>query len=505
MLLPVVGERFCEPTSPLLSALATNLLRNRMNALPSDRRHGKLVVVVVLILVVITAAVAGGTFFLWPRLESEPPQITVSPDVDVLGVAPLEIQVDDKGTGLRAVTVTLSQGGTDHSLASEQLGSPVSQKKISLVLAKVSGIKEGPAVLRVTARDASLRHFFRGNEAVLEKKFTIDITPPKLELIADDRYVNFGGVGAIVYKASADTATSGVRIGDHFFPGLPGQVKSQPDNFIALFAHPYDVPPDVRPVLVATDKAGNAREMRLAYELKNVRYKKSTLAISDSFLKNKVAPLLSDVAAREGAPKDVFVAVNRRLRKENEDSITAITKKVTPSMLWNDAFTQLSNSKVEANFADQRTYTYNGESIDTAYHLGYDLSVTKNYPVEAANSGTVAFTGDLGIYGNTVILDHGLGLFTLYSHLSSIDVKAGDSVAKRQVLGKTGETGLAAGDHLHFGVYLDGVAVLPVEWWDQKWIVDNIKPKLEGRAGQEIAAAQLPVKGTRKSGSKQRR
>jgi murein DD-endopeptidase MepM/ murein hydrolase activator NlpD len=171
-------------------------------------------------------------------------------------------------------------------------------------------------------------------------------------------------------------------------------------------------------------------------------------------------------------------------------------------MLWKDAFAQLSNSKVEANFADQRTYTYNGEVIDTAYHLGYDLSVTKNYPVEAANSGTVAFTGDLGIYGNTVILDHGLGLYTLYSHLNSIDVKVGDTVAKRQVLGRTGETGLAAGDHLHFGVYLDGVAVLPVEWWDQKWIDDNITPKLEGRSGQEIAEAQQPA---RKGAKKKRR
>jgi murein DD-endopeptidase MepM/ murein hydrolase activator NlpD len=294
-------------------------------------------------------------------------------------------------------------------------------------------------------------------------------------------------------------------MGDYFFPGFPGQVKDHPDYFLAFFAHPYNVPAEARPTLVATDKAGNTREMKLAYELKNVRYKKSTIALSDSFLQNKVAPLLADAAARQGAPKDVFVAVNKGLRKENEDRITAVTKKTTPSILWKDAFAQLSNSKVEANFADQRTYTYHGEAVDTAYHLGYDLSVTKNYPVEAANSGTVAFTGDLGIYGNTVILDHGLGLFTLYGHLSSIDVKVGDSVAKRQTLGKTGETGLAAGDHLHFGVYLDGVAVLPVEWWDQKWIDDNIKPKLEGRSGQEIAEAQQPAKGKHKGGGKRRR
>jgi murein DD-endopeptidase MepM/ murein hydrolase activator NlpD len=206
---------------------------------------------------------------------------------------------------------------------------------------------------------------------------------------------------------------------------------------------------------------------------------------------------------RQDSAKDMFLAVNRRMRKENEDRITAVTSKSTASILWKGAFTQLSNSKVEANFADERTYSYNGQPIDTAYHLGYDLSVTKRYPIEAANSGRVAFAGDLGIYGNTVILDHGLGLFTLYSHLSSIDIKDGESIQQSQILGRTGETGLAGGDHLHYAVYLHGVAVLPVEWWDAKWIGDNIQPKLEGRSGEEIAKAQAPA--SRKVTRKRRR
>jgi murein DD-endopeptidase MepM/ murein hydrolase activator NlpD len=125
--------------------------------------------------------------------------------------------------------------------------------------------------------------------------------------------------------------------------------------------------------------------------------------------------------------------------------------------------------------------------------------------VEAANSGTVVLAEDLGIYGNTVILDHGLGLFTLYSHLSAIDVKVGDRIEQKQILGRTGETGLAGGDHLHYGVYLHGVAVLPVEWWDGKWINDNIVPKLEGQSGEEIAAAQAPKKSGRGGVRKRRR
>jgi murein DD-endopeptidase MepM/ murein hydrolase activator NlpD len=465
-----------------------------MNAFDSGRPRSSFPVVVALLLIFI-GGLATAAYFLRPRFESEPPQISLTPNTDVLGLGtPLEVTVTDKGTGLKSLTATLTTGGGDVTLASEQYAQPVPEKRIPIDLAKLKGIKEGPATLRVTARDASWWHMLKGNEAAGERQFTIDITPPTIELVADDRYVNFGGVGALVYKASADTATSGVKIGDAFFPGFRDQVKGKPDHYFVLFAHPYNAEPTARPQLVATDKAGNTRQMAVAYELKNVKYKKSSIALSDSFLQNKVQPLLADAAARQGAAKDVFIAVNKKVRKENEDRITEITKKATPRMLWSGAFSQLSNSKVEANFADLRTYTYNGEPIDTAYHLGYDLSVTKHYPVEAANAGTVAFTGDLGLYGNTVILDHGLGLFTLYGHLSSIDVKAGDAVTARQPLGKTGETGFAGGDHLHYGVYLDGVPVLPVEWWDAKWIRDNIEPKLEGQSGVQIAEAQPPAK-----------
>ena len=458
----------------------------------------------IFVLVVPVAALLAGGYVLAPRFEREAPVIAVTPDSDLLGPAPIEIGVTDRGAGLKSVTATLSAGGTEHPLATDVYATPVGEKKMGVAVAKLAGIKEGPAVLRVRATDASLWKWFGGNETVLEKKVTIDLTPPAIELVAEDRYINFGGVGAIVYKSSADTQTSGVKVGKDFFPGYKGQAKGQPDHYFALFAHPYNAAAEAKALLVATDKAGNTREVPLVYELKNVKYRKSTIAISDRFIQSSVAPLLKGASTREGGAKEIFLAVNNRLRKENDDRIAAITKKSAPTMLWKGAFVQLSNSKVEANFADERTYTYNGEPIDKAYHLGYDLSVTKRYPVEAAHSGKVAFAGDLGIYGSTVMLDHGLGLFTLYSHLSSIDVKEGDAIEQRQILGRTGETGLAAGDHLHYGVYLHGVAVLPVEWWDAKWIKDNIEPKLEGLSGDAIAELQAPRKAARRPPPKRR-
>jgi murein DD-endopeptidase MepM/ murein hydrolase activator NlpD len=439
------------------------------------------------LLILLVALLGAGGYFLVPRFEWHKPQVKITPDTEAIGLAPLNIEVIEQGSGLKSFSVTLNAGGTDFSLVSEQYDQPVMQKKFPVALSgKLSGLKEGPATLRVSAKDGSLWNFFRGNEAIVQKSLTIDITPPTLELVADDRYVNFGGVGLIVYKPAADTVKSGVKIGNYFFPGYKGQIKEHPEYFLAFFAHPYNTGEAERATLVASDKAGNTREMKLAYELKNVKYKKSTIPISDEFIQNKVTPLLDDVGARQGSPKDVFVKVNKELRKENEDRIKAITEKSTDSMLWKDAFAQLSNSKVEANFADARTYVYKNETIDNAYHLGYDLSVTKHYPAEAANSGVVAFVGDLGIYGNTVIIDHGLGLFTLYSHLSFIDVKVGDQIKRQQPLGKTGETGLAAGDHLHYGVYLHGLAILPVEWWDEKWIRDNVEPKLLGKSSESV-------------------
>ena len=371
------------------------------------------------------------------------------------------------------------------------------QTKVTVLSSKLAGIKEGPAVFRVNARDRSLWGFFKGNETVIQKNVSIDITPPALELIADDPYINFGGTGVLAYKTSPDAVRSGVKIGNYFFPGYKGQTKD-PETYIVFFAHPYDVPETEKAVLVATDKAGNSREMRLAYTLKDVRYKKSTIPISDDFIQATVAPLLSDVGARQGSAKDIFVKVNHGLRKENEDKIRMVGQKTANRMLWSGPFSQLSNSKVEANFADARTYIYRNEPIDTAYHLGFDLSVTKRYPVEAANSGIVSFTGDLGIYGNTIIIDHGLGLSTLYGHLSSIDVKEGEQIKQQQIIGKTGETGLAVGDHLHFATLLQGIPVLPKEWWDAKWIRDNIQPKLDSSRETSTEEEKPVRKATRK-------
>jgi len=180
----------------------------------------------------------------------------------------------------------------------------------------------------------------------------------------------------------------------------------------------------------------------------------------------------------QGDSVRTFVEINNNLRKKNHETITRLAAQSPGQFLWKGAFLQLSNSKVESFFADRRTYVYNGKPVDQQDHVGFDLSVVHNYPIEAGNDGKVILAEYFGIYGNTVLIDHGAGLISLYGHMSEIAVKPGDMVKKKDILGKSGATGLAAGDHLHFGLFLHGVPINPTEWWDEKWIREHVLARL---------------------------
>ena len=100
-------------------------------------------------------------------------------------------------------------------------------------------------------------------------------------------------------------------------------------------------------------------------------------------------------------------------------------------------------------------------------------------PVLAANDGKVIWAEPLGIYGNCIVLDHGYGLQSIYGHLSQITVKEGAMVTRGQEMGRSGSTGLAGGDHLHFSMQVDGVQVNPIEWWDEHWITDHVRSRVK--------------------------
>ncbi len=420
------------------------------------------------------AIVTGVALVLLGQLERTPPAIHIDLPSHYVGARPFEIEVSDEGKGLRSISVSLIEAERKIFLFREELdGSP--KKAFTVNLGNSGqGIQEGEAVLRIRAADRSYWNFTKGNETTYERKVIVDLTRPVVNILSQISRVTSGGSGLVIYQASSDTAQSGVQIENYFFKGYP---LSGGDTWVAFFAHPRNVSPQSRAVLNAEDRAGNAAQGSLSYQMLDRRYGKTTVSVTDAFIKNHVAPLL-EPAARRDSLKKIFLSINRELRFETDARIREICKESTRQLLWDGPFHQLSNSAVKATFGLERVYDYGGEIIDRAYHLGYDLAVTKNYPVEAANNGKVIFVGELGIYGKSVIIDHGIGLFTLYAHLSDISVTRGEEVRKKAVIGKTGQTGLATGDHLHFAVLIHGVPVLPLEWWDSRWVRENVSGRL---------------------------
>jgi murein DD-endopeptidase MepM/ murein hydrolase activator NlpD len=177
-------------------------------------------------------------------------------------------------------------------------------------------------------------------------------------------------------------------------------------------------------------------------------------------------------------PLEIFSYVNSEMRNDNFRSIQSICQKSTPKILWEGTFLRMRNASPMALFGDKRSYIVAGKNFANSIHTGIDLASVANAAIEAANSGIVVFAGPLGIYGNAIIIDHGLGIFSLYGHLSSINTATGKNVKKEEVIGHSGTSGLAGGDHLHFSIIVGGQFVNPQEWWDVHWIEDNINQKM---------------------------
>ena len=259
--------------------------------------------------------------------------------------------------------------------------------------------------------------------------------------------------------------------------------ESQPETRLCIFAYPYNVDPSTVPHIVARDDAGNETLASFNYKVFPKKFHSDTIDLDKTaggkFLENVVPPIMSQTPELrdQGSLIKNFLLINGSLRQEDAQKLVAFSQRTAPRFLWKGPFLRLPG-KTEASFADYRTYIYGGQPVDHQTHLGFDLAGSEHMPVRAANDGVVVFAGFFGIYGNAVVIDHGCGIQSLYGHMSSIAVKEGDQVKNEQEIGRSGQTGLAGGDHLHFTMLLDGIPVNPVEWWDPHWIHDRIEAKI---------------------------
>jgi len=444
---------------------------------------------VVLLLVVGAAVVIG-----MARCEGAPPTIE-SPSPIAIGATArtVTVEVADAGAGLRDLQATLVHAGGEAPLTKRSFdGSPLpyigthaERERVELSIdAKALGLASGDAKLRLTARDLSWRDFGAGNETTIEVPLSIDYRPPTLTLAPGITYAKRAGSVALVYDVSDDTERDGVEVGDRFYPSIPATGEGVPaGRRYALFPLAQELESNVKINVIAVDHAGNQTTRTPQINIKDRVYPNETIVLSQRFLDQKVAELAGATGVNDSDKLKAFQEINTRIRRENEEKIRSVIAVTAPELLFTEAFEQMPDSQVRSTFAERRSYLLDGQKISESIHYGYDLASLAGAPIPASNAGRVLFADELGIYGNCVILDHGLGLNTLYGHMSHIDVKVGDTVEKGQTLGQSGQTGLAGGDHLHFAMLLRGVYVDPVEWWDPKWVREHALGPLAAAKG----------------------
>lgn len=417
-----------------------------------------------------------------PLFETQSPIHTIGRSYTLKG------RVSDQKSGLRRVWIAILQQGKETVLHHQTFPSKglvrrglLKDQLISLdINADAVGLTDGEALLRTAVWDYSYRGWGAGNRTYAEYKIQVDTQPPTVDVLTRAHNLNQGGTGLAVYQVSEPDTVHGVQVADRFFPGYTGFFDDS-DLCIAFFALPYDKGPESGLYVKATDPAGNSRQATFAYHINPKSFKKDAITIPDTFLAAKMPEFerLLKAGNSSGSPIQKFTAVNRDLRKANHETVTEVCRKSEAKQHWEGPFLRLPRAAPKAGFADQRKYEYNKKIVDEQVHLGIDLASTAHSPVPAANHGRVVFAEYLGIYGKTVILDHGFGLFSMYGHLSRIEVEKDQVVSKGDVIGYTGTTGLAGGDHLHFSMIVSHTFVNPIEWWDPTWIKHNVTDKLE--------------------------
>ncbi|MBU0729310.1 MAG: M23 family metallopeptidase [Proteobacteria bacterium] len=452
---------------------------------PSKRiKAGSNFLQILLIVGLIVLGVAG--FLLVKLYERERPQVTLLTDITRIGISrEVSIVVTDAKSGISEMEITMKQGANKTKLYGKKFpkhslffnAGPHRIEEVVMIAPRELGFDDGRAEIIIEVKDHSWSGWMEGNTASVSYSTMIDTQPPAVSVIYSSRYIKPGGSGVVVYKVNEAVIGHGVTINDIFYPGF--QLENRVEGmFVSYIGIPFNTEKIETAMVSAADNAGNEGKSVFGVILRKVVYEKDRINLSDAFFKQKLPEFSQYYPEMSGTDVEQYLYVNNTVRQDNAGKITEICRKSVAEKHWKGTFKRLPRSSRRAGFAEFRSYYYQDENIDQQYHLGIDLASVRHATVTAANDGLVVFADYMGIYGNTVILDHGQGIFSLYSHLSQVSAQVGDSYEKGATLGLTGTTGMAGGDHLHFAMLINGVFVNPIEWWDASWLNLNIESHL---------------------------
>ena len=407
-------------------------------------------------------AVIGGLFGYLRDLKA--PRIEVSPASGMLSARRgLTVSLNDAGSGLKSLRVVARQGGKETTLTQKEFsGEPSSEVVLNL---EKAGLNDGSVELAIEVRDQAVFPFGNGNRAQQRLTLALDRQPPQIELLSDIMPLWQGGAATIAYKVSEETARSGVQADGLFFAGY----RQADGRYLCVVPFPVAASPATyAPKLVAVDLAGNETRVSPGLRLLARKFPQAKINVSDAFIAGKTEEFQELVPGGSGV--ELFLQVNRQVRADNRKKLLEFAAKSAATPLWSVPMLRMPRAKTTGDYAEARDYYHNGRLIDHQTHLGTDFASVAQAPILAANPGKVIFSGYFGLYGGCVILDHGLGVQTLYGHMSNISAQVGQSVVRGEEIGRSGNTGMSGGDHLHFEVLVGGVPVRPEEWMEEKWM-----------------------------------
>jgi len=443
-------------------------------------------------LVFIIIFIGIGYLYLSPAFEQNKPTVESKTNIYWNLKSKIKIKINDD-TGIKYYKITFKDGSKNIVLTQKVMSTIEKEIVLDIEPPKLDIFYKGQnTVLEIEVVDNSKWNFLEGNKIIKNIDVKIDTKKPIANVISNSRYIQRGGSGVVIVKVKDDNLKNAyISFNDQKkFQLIPFYKE---DYYIALIAWPMNIPTFEKINLIVDDMADNKTISKVPFYIQKKKFKTDNIKLSKNFIQNISVNVLEQ--SFEPIPndiKDIFVYSNTVLRAKNIKTIEEAVKKNSSfdrvDSFNINAFKRLRGSKTVAQYGEKRHYYLDGKEINEAWHLGIDWASVKKAPIRSSNDGIVIFKNYLGLYGNSIIIDHGMGLSTLYAHTSSQNVDFGESISKNQKIANTGSTGAVFGDHLHFGVLVQGVEVNPIEWMDKNWIkvrisdiVDKAKNSIDGK------------------------
>jgi murein DD-endopeptidase MepM/ murein hydrolase activator NlpD len=442
----------------------------------TNNKNGKVFWIFIILLVVVMALVA--FLFLSPTFERVAPKISIDKEIYWNLQKPIKVDISDNND-IKTYDITYDDGQKQTKLETKVTKNEKGLIELEILPPSFNEMyKPKDGTIKIDVYDASKWNFFRGNQAVSSSKVIIDKKSPVANVITNSYLLRQGGSGVVIVEVSDENLKDFyISFNDEeLFELFPFYKKNY---YIAIITWPVKIKEFSRVNLVAVDMAGNKSVAKVPFYIKSFQEKDDDIKVSDDFIQNVAKQVLekSDVNIPTD-PIDIFLKTNKEVREKNIKTIRDVVRKNFSNNLVTSydlkTFLRLENSATVAGYGERRSYFYNDQKVDEEWHLGMDWASVKRAPIKTYNDGKVIFKNYLGIYGNSIIIDHGIGLASLYAHTSSSNVELNDEVKAGQQIANTGSTGAVFGDHLHFGMLVQGIEVNPNEWQTKDWISTNV-------------------------------